>query len=1136
MLKKLSILLQLVVFSFLSGAAQNLVPNGGFEDDFDGWTNLAGAGSSATFSLSADAVEGTKSMQVEVSAAGPDPWTVQSINSSWAAVNGTNYTLSFYAKASANGARIRAVQQQTTYSQKEFLLTTSWQKYEWNFTTQEDTLQLKFHYPEAGVFLIDDIVIPEPVILPPNLLQNGDFENNLANWWTQAADGGVATFSIETSAYFGAKALKAEVVTPGANAWSVQAVNDPWPSVAGKEYTLSFYARSAAAGSVFRVVLQNTTYASRNFTLTENWQKYEWTFTAAESALQLKFHFPSAGVFYIDHCIIPPPETIEVPNLVSNGSFENDFSYWFTQVSSGAVAAFSIETVNVFHGVKAMKVDVTTTGPNAWNIQAINDPWPSIAGKQYNLVFYAMSTTIGGQFKAVMQKSTYAEKTFTLTTAWQKYEWSFIAQEDSLQLKFHFPSAGVFFIDHIVVPPPVDTTPNLVVNGGFENDFTGWFTQVSTGAVASFLVETAQVIEGAKAMKVDVATPGPNAWNVQTINDAWPSLAGETYLLTFYAKTSTPGAWFKAVQQRNTYSENIVTPALEWQKYTWQFTAQEDFLQLKFHFPEAGIFYIDNIVIQPPVVEETTDELYLDPSTRFQTMEGFGGSMAFYDNWIYAHPNKELIYEALFDDLGLDILRLKNDFRYEPSFMPFSIEFAHKAAEYSESSARILLSSWSPPASLKSANSLNNGTLKRENSDFVYGAFGDYWRDALEAYANLGVYPEWISIQNEPDYGTDSWESCRFAPTETTEYPGYDRALDSVYQRIKNLPRLPKMIGAEELGIGYNNFDNYSQPIRNKEHLFAYAYHLYHGGISPSYPDSYNDALRNIRDNFGERPNFMTEYERFEEGWLKTAWLVSNTVTEANAAAYLYWNLVWPDEGLIDMDYPWDQTRWEDSLGFRRNPHFYAFKHFSKHVKPGFRRVSAENIHRYVRTSAFLSPDERNLVVVLINTSSVNIDAAISLPGDWILRETSVTQSVEGDYYRNLGQPDSATVELPANSITTLVMDVVGPDAVVAGLTYSLFAKHSGNALSVKHCSLKEGFDIVQSEYMNRDCQSWKLEDVGNGAFRLIAVHSSKSLSVSKGSLKDGVKIEQSTYTGGRPPGMAFGGSRGWVFQNYGFA
>ena len=65
------------------------------------------------------------------------------------------------------------------------------------------------------------------------------------------------------------------------------------------------------------------------------------------------------------------------------------------------------------------------------------------------------------------------------------------------------------------------TGPNLVVNSGFENGFTNWFTQVSSTAptAGTIMLETTDVQSGTQAAKITVTTPGPNAYSIQIVSD-----------------------------------------------------------------------------------------------------------------------------------------------------------------------------------------------------------------------------------------------------------------------------------------------------------------------------------------------------------------------------------------------------------------------------------------------------------------------------------------------------------------------------------------------------------------------------------------------------------------------------------------
>ncbi|MFM7021840.1 MAG: carbohydrate binding domain-containing protein [Flavobacteriales bacterium] len=569
---------------------------------------------------------------------------------------------------------------------------------------------------------------------------------------------------------------------------------------------------------------------------------------------------------------------------------------------------------------------------------------------------------------------------------------------------------------------------NLVTNGGYESGFTGWTNLAGDGGSATYSLSTADKYEGTQAFKVVVSTKGSNAWSIQTMGPQWTATVGKVYVISFYAKALV-SAPVTVVEQNTKYASQSFTLTSSWAKYEWQYTALETTPQHKFQFPQTGAFLIDALSITEYVapVQSTTNVLTVTPGKTYQTLEGFGGAIAFYNNWVTTHQYKDEMYQLLYSDLGLDWLRIRNSYRNEVNFNTDDVEFVQKAKQYNPD-ARVLMCSWSPPTNLKSLGTLDSGTLVKENGKFVYGKFATYWKDALVAYAKIGVYPDLISIQNEPDWLTTQWETCKFEPAESASFPGYDKAFDSVYYAIKDLPNAPKMIGAEPLGIGYNNFSNFNTPIKNRSYLYGYAYHLYHGGTT-SQPDSYNSVLADINTNFSNKPSFLTEYEINKEGWFKTGWLISNVLTEANSSTYFHWDLIWPTDGLITIENPWNKGSWKYSKGYAVTPLFYAMKHFSKELSGGWKRIDATNDNAIIRSSVFINPDGNKVVAVLINTGSKDVTSTLKLD-NYTISGSAVYQSVEGNYYQSLGAVPVNGIVLPDSSITTIVYEVSAVTAV----------------------------------------------------------------------------------------------------------
>ena len=416
----------------------------------------------------------------------------------------------------------------------------------------------------------------------------------------------------------------------------------------------------------------------------------------------------------------------------------------------------------------------------------------------------------------------------------------------------------------------------------------------------------------------------------------------------------------------------------------------------------------------------STDTLVVDYSLTHQTIEGFGAALAFYENWITEHPSKEHMYELAFHDLGLDWLRIRNDYKYTNNYAEYSKEFVEKAKHWRGDSIRILMCGWSPPAELKSNAHVNNGTLAKNDYGFVYQEFAEYWKEALLAYQKVGIYPDWLSIQNEPDWLTDDWETCKFTPTETEQYPGYDKAFAEVMKQFADIEHKPHMLGSEMLGIGNNQFYAYNSPLQNNADLYAYAYHLYNGG-DPDKPDSYNAALQNIAKDFSNKPNVMTEFEHRKGKWYKTAWLMNNLLTEANLAAYFYWDLIWPNAGLIDIDNPFDTDGWRNAQGFQKTEHYYAFKHYSKFLDAGDVRIEHKNSNKFVRSSAYKSQNG-TITIIMVNPTKTEIISSIQI-SQKSLESSEIIQSVSGDFFKDCGAiPSSGQIILPAESVTTIVI------------------------------------------------------------------------------------------------------------------
>lgn len=88
--------------------------------------------------------------------------------------------------------------------------------------------------------------------------------------------------------------------------------------------------------------------------------------------------------------------------------------------------------------------------------------------------------------------------------------------------------------------------------------------------------------------------------------------------------------------------------------------------------------------------------------------------------------------------------------------------FMKAAQQYLGESIPLLLSPWSPPAWMKTNNSMNNGgSLKPEYRD----AWAKYFCRYIRELQDKGFHVFGITVQNEPE-ATQTWDSCRYTSEE----------------------------------------------------------------------------------------------------------------------------------------------------------------------------------------------------------------------------------------------------------------------------------------------------------------------------------------------------------------------------------
>jgi glucuronoarabinoxylan endo-1,4-beta-xylanase len=442
--------------------------------------------------------------------------------------------------------------------------------------------------------------------------------------------------------------------------------------------------------------------------------------------------------------------------------------------------------------------------------------------------------------------------------------------------------------------------------------------------------------------------------------------------------------------------------------------------------------------------------LTVDATVQHQTLIGFGAAVAWYGDQLVGFGADSPINDAAFHDLGLDVIRLRDHYNRQDSGassdLTVDLTILARATASLGHPPKILLSSWSPPAALKASgkencstksdpNNSSTCTLRQDATGFPYTEFANYFVESLDYYGKAGIVPDFLSIQNEPNYVPDGWEGCYFGGTQSATRPGYDQALSAVRSAIASAPAAPMLVGPEVINLDNGSLGSYVTD-ETRGNFGGIAHHVY-SGTSWQEPDTLLPAFRDAKATANGLPVFQTEFDTQNDngvgGGFETAWVIHNSLAVEELSAFLYWGLVWatwgnnpPSGGLIGMKT--DSTTKVSTYTLRGQ--YYAMRHFSRYTDPGYVRVDAASTLSSVRATAYVAPDGSRLTLVLLNVggrdASVQLDNITGFSAQPITAYRSVfrtdTDASTSEYWTPLeGLDPKQQFTLPSRSVLTVV-------------------------------------------------------------------------------------------------------------------
>ena len=436
----------------------------------------------------------------------------------------------------------------------------------------------------------------------------------------------------------------------------------------------------------------------------------------------------------------------------------------------------------------------------------------------------------------------------------------------------------------------------------------------------------------------------------------------------------------------------------------------------------------------------------IDMTDEHQTFDGFGAAYTWYGERLLNSKDPEGGLDALFSDAKLTVLRFKNEYGYHVEGKASNAtamarnykEARDRAAAYGER-VYVLMCCWSPPAYLKSDNSISTGTgtlKKHDDGNYAYDEYAQWWVDSLKYYMSRGIVIDYVSIQNEVDFAPADYEGCLFGPKESEGQASYAKAFLAVYRALKAEfgEDAPLMLGPETMSCVPSTLLSYTGDIRKEEPdaLAGVAYHLYVGGTSNGddntvRPSSYMTNFSGISSYFDDVRRWETEF--YIGHGIQTAELIHYALSYADMTAYLYWSGVWDDSTPNKFE-SYDLIEVNNAGIWRPSANYYALRHYSQFIRPGYVRVGAKSTDGGIKATVFASPYKNKLAVVLVNGSDEEKTVRLDADG-YNITGSQMYLSVFGDecksadgLFAHIGSLDNAKgVTIPAKSVVSVDID-----------------------------------------------------------------------------------------------------------------
>jgi len=390
-----------------------------------------------------------------------------------------------------------------------------------------------------------------------------------------------------------------------------------------------------------------------------------------------------------------------------------------------------------------------------------------------------------------------------------------------------------------------------------------------------------------------------------------------------------------------------------------------------------------------PVTEVSSDAIALDPGATRQEILGFGGALTDATCYVLSQltdSERQAVMHDLFApaEMALNVCRTcigASDYSRtvysfddspepDPEMKKFSIDHDKayilpvlRDARKVNPELFLFSSPWSPPGWMKANGSMLGGGMRAHS----FGPYANYFLKFLEEYKAAGVTIDAVTVQNEVDAEQNgNMPACLWAQEQEIEFVANHLG-----------PALRKAGSPTKIWVLDHNYNLWGRAIGELSVPAAYDYIdgiAWHGYVGTP------EAMTRVHDAFPKKNAYWTEggpdvrspdYQTDFTKWAETF----NGVLRNWARSITAWNLALDEKGNPNVG-PFScggvLTVENASQKVTRSGQYWAFAHFSRHVRRGAKVFATNGVGENAREAAadpvshagFRNPDGSFVVVI----------------------------------------------------------------------------------------------------------------------------------------------------------------------------